>query len=45
VTKKEVTMISTYDWEETRKQLTKRGQEKEKPASVQDFNETWEELI
>jgi hypothetical protein len=30
--KKEGTMISTYHREETRKQLTKCGQEKEKPV-------------
>jgi hypothetical protein len=32
-------MISTYHGEETRKKLTKRGQEKEKPVSVLDDNE------
>ena len=39
MTKKEVTMISTYHREETRKQLTKRGKEKEKPISVLDYKE------
>jgi hypothetical protein len=34
----EVTMISTYHWEEKIKQLTKRGQGKEKPVSVLDYN-------
>jgi hypothetical protein len=37
--KKEVTMISTYQGKETRKQLTQCGQEKEKPVSVLDYNE------
>jgi hypothetical protein len=37
--KKEEAMISTYHGKETRKQLTKRGQEKEKPISVLDYNE------
>ena len=32
-------MILTYHGEETRKQLTKRGQKKEKPVSVLDYNE------
>jgi hypothetical protein len=37
--KKDTTMISTYRGEETRKKLTKRGQEKENPVSVLDYNE------
>jgi hypothetical protein len=37
--RKDVTMISRYHGEETRKKLTKRGQEKEKPVSVLDYNE------
>jgi hypothetical protein len=36
--KKDVAMISTYHGEETRKKLTKRGQGKEKPVSVVDYN-------
>ena len=35
--KKEVTMISTYHGEETRMNLTKCRQEKQKPVSVIDY--------
>jgi hypothetical protein len=38
--KKEVTMISTYHGQETRMKLTKCKQEKEKPVSVLDYNES-----
>jgi hypothetical protein len=37
--KTELTVIPTYHWEETRKRLTKRGQEKKKAISVLDYNE------
>jgi len=38
--KKEVTMISTYHGKETKLKLTKCRQEKQKPVSVLDYNET-----
>jgi hypothetical protein len=39
VTKKDVAIISTYHGQEPSKKLMKRGQEKEKPVSVLDYNE------
>ena len=45
MTQIDVTMISTYHGEETRKMLTKSGREKEKHVSVLDYNENMVELI
>jgi len=42
--KKEVTMISTFHGEETRMEVTKCRQEKQKPVSVLDYNENISEI-